>query len=459
MRNNLLAVLFLLLTNFASNSNAQTKPLAIGDKVPDIIIKDVLNYKTTSTKLSDFKGKLLILDFWATWCSPCVAMLPKTDSLQKKFAGEVEILPVTYEDKTMAAAFLTRLKSVKHISISSVINDKILNSLFVHGSIPYYVWIDKNGTVIATTESKEINEKNIRLAIDGVTPGIKNTIGELKREVDFNKTIFVTGIPFKTEEDDSSTHVEPILDNQILYQSILDGYVPNVVSKMYFDSSHFVATNAPILNFYRLYWGLKYNKSPLLFWGKSRYAVEIKDSVLYNKITSPLHGSPFDAWLVTNGYTYELIWKSARKWKDKYALLAEDLDRYFGKPFKLSVGLEKRMLSSDVLIETVQNGSLKTTGGTPFEKHNAYSYTQHNMPLSHFIALLEGYFWQNSERAVFDETKMNGNVDLILNCSMLDVNAVNKELEKYKLKFIAADRMTDVLVFKEDKTINSTQVK
>ncbi|NHA03279.1 TlpA family protein disulfide reductase [Mucilaginibacter sp. HC2] len=459
MRNNLLAVLFLLLANFAYDSYAQTKPLAIGDKVPDIIIQNVLNYKTTSLKLSDFRGKLLILDFWATWCSPCVAMLPKTDSLQKKFAGQVEILPVTYEDKTTAGAFLAKLKSVKHINISSVISDKILNSLFVHGSIPYYVWIDKNGTVIATTESKEINEKNIQSAINGVTPGIKNTIGELRREVDFNRPVFVTGIPFKGEEDDSLIHVEPIRDNQILYQSVLSRYVPNAASKLYFDSTHFVTINVPILSFYRLYWGMKYNKSPQLFWGKSRCAIEIKDSVLYDKIASPLHGSPFDNWLKTNGYTYELIWKSARKWKDKYALLAEDLDRYFGKPLKLSVGLEKRMVSSDVLIQTEQNGSLTTTGGAPFEKHDAYSYIQHNMPLSHFIALLEGYFWQNSERAVFDETKMNGKVDLNLNCYMADIDAVNKELEKYKLKFISADRMTDVLVFKEDKTTNSTQVK
>lgn len=54
--------------------NAQKIPkreLTIGDTLPDVEINNIVNYKAKSVKASDFKGKLLILDFWAT-CVPLV---------------------------------------------------------------------------------------------------------------------------------------------------------------------------------------------------------------------------------------------------------------------------------------------------------------------------------------------------------------------------------------------------
>ena len=164
-------LLLIILTSV--HTHAQTKPLNIGDQAPDITIAQLLNYKTSSFKLSDFKGKLLIIDFWATWCSPCVAMMPKTDSLQKQFNGRVQFLPVSKEGKNLVEGFLAKMNKEKHITIASACNDTLLNSLFVHHYLPYYVWIDQNGKVIATTEAKEVNEKNIWNALNGESGKIK----------------------------------------------------------------------------------------------------------------------------------------------------------------------------------------------------------------------------------------------------------------------------------------------
>ena len=51
----------------------EIKPLTIGDKVPDVEFENVINYSDKKVRLSDFKGKLMILDFWATWCTSCIA--------------------------------------------------------------------------------------------------------------------------------------------------------------------------------------------------------------------------------------------------------------------------------------------------------------------------------------------------------------------------------------------------
>ncbi len=72
------------------------KGIQIGQQVPDLLLTNLHNYRdkqgnlSSSAKISDFKGKLLILDFWATWCSPCVAMIPKMDSLQQEFKDKYD---------------------------------------------------------------------------------------------------------------------------------------------------------------------------------------------------------------------------------------------------------------------------------------------------------------------------------------------------------------------------------
>ena len=60
-------------------SGAQSPPvkvLSIGDTMPDITITNVYNYPSSTIHFSDLKGKLVILDFWATWCTGCKQEMP-----------------------------------------------------------------------------------------------------------------------------------------------------------------------------------------------------------------------------------------------------------------------------------------------------------------------------------------------------------------------------------------------
>src|SRR5690606_14700910 len=80
----------------AATAVASTKPLQIGDTIPDYLWHlplQVVNYSPAGGKdaitLNDYRDKLIILDFWATWCKPCISSLYKLDTLQKQFAGEL----------------------------------------------------------------------------------------------------------------------------------------------------------------------------------------------------------------------------------------------------------------------------------------------------------------------------------------------------------------------------------
>lgn len=85
-----LASLFIL-----AGCYSQSKPSSIGAPAPDFTIKD----SDHSVTLSQFRGKIVVLNFWATWCPPCVDEMPSLEQLQKKFQGtDVTILAVSVDD-------------------------------------------------------------------------------------------------------------------------------------------------------------------------------------------------------------------------------------------------------------------------------------------------------------------------------------------------------------------------
>ncbi len=84
----------------AAQSSAQASEpvlLAAGAQAPDFTVQDKAG---SPVKLSDYKGKVVVLDFWATWCGPCQRSLPHTNEVAKQFADKgVVVLAVNVWDK------------------------------------------------------------------------------------------------------------------------------------------------------------------------------------------------------------------------------------------------------------------------------------------------------------------------------------------------------------------------
>jgi peroxiredoxin len=59
--------------------------LAVGDLAPDWTLADAEGRKHS---LSEYRGRVVVLDFWATWCAPCAKVVPRMEKLHRKYGGQ-----------------------------------------------------------------------------------------------------------------------------------------------------------------------------------------------------------------------------------------------------------------------------------------------------------------------------------------------------------------------------------
>ena len=106
--------------------------------------------------LSDYKGKVVVLDLWATWCPPCQASLPHTNAVAKEFGPKgVTVLAVCVSDSKEAFdAWLPRHKAYSSIKFafdpSGRSKPSVVNKLYHVSGIPTQYIIGKNGKVVTS---------------------------------------------------------------------------------------------------------------------------------------------------------------------------------------------------------------------------------------------------------------------------------------------------------------------
>ena len=104
-------------------------------------------------KLSDLKGKVVLLDFWASWCGPCRRENPNVVNLYKKYNKDgFTVLSVSLDKSKSsweAAIEKDNLIWPYHVSDLQQWNSKVAKQYVVHG-IPFTVLIDQEGKIIKT---------------------------------------------------------------------------------------------------------------------------------------------------------------------------------------------------------------------------------------------------------------------------------------------------------------------
>ena len=129
-----------------------------GGEPPDFSAKDISGLVV---KLSDLKGKVVLLDFWATWCPPCRVEIPNLIAIQRKF-GEREfvLLSVSLDRDLQAARTFVRDKEMDWVHIIDWEAGREIAEKYGVNYIPSTFVIDRKGKIAASQlRGSDLEEK------------------------------------------------------------------------------------------------------------------------------------------------------------------------------------------------------------------------------------------------------------------------------------------------------------
>jgi len=419
--------------------------LTIGDQLPDFEIPAIIQGTKRTERSSAFKDQLLIIDFWSIYCSGCVAAMPKMDALQKHFGNKIKILPATYEPEALVANFWKKNRNTKDLSLSTVVEDKILASYFRHLTIPHEVWVYK-GKVIAITTDQYVNQENIQKVISGETVNWpeKNDFYSF----DGNKEPL-----FKLDKAQASP-------SSVIQYTAISGYKERVNSEGLSGGSGTVRDkkentirvfflNQSIFTSYEMNWRNLINPSTLI---RPTTAItpnqilwEVKDQSRY-KYDSKMNYQA--EWIRKNGICFESLNPDTGQTNvDISKSIIDGLNSLLG----LNVRWEKRREKVLVLVRTSDKDKLKSkTILTDFKDRfttKASTRQFRATPLSTFAYQINQ---QAKNPYVFDETAYSGEVDMDLDInSWTNISAIKKALQAYDLDLKEEERLVDKFVFTE----------
>jgi len=116
----------------------------VGDKAPDFTIRADNGRSVT---VHDFGGKLLVLNFWATWCQPCINEVPSLNQLQRALGSDGVVVLGVSEDED-AKAYKDFLARFQVSYLTSREPSKDTKNKYGTIQIPETYLIDRNGRVV-----------------------------------------------------------------------------------------------------------------------------------------------------------------------------------------------------------------------------------------------------------------------------------------------------------------------
>jgi thiol-disulfide isomerase/thioredoxin len=137
--------------------------IEVGQPAPNFKLQDLYGREVS---LDQYRGRVVLLDFWATWCGPCRMSMPLLERLQKEFPSTLILLAINLQDtKDEVKDFVYKMGLKSQILLDE---DGTVGQTYGAGTIPLEVLIDKEGIV--------------RFAQNGFDPG--STIAKLRAQIE-----------------------------------------------------------------------------------------------------------------------------------------------------------------------------------------------------------------------------------------------------------------------------------
>ena len=444
-------VLCLLTANFSLTAFPQENsivPLEVGDIVPNLTFNKITNTKESKIVLEENRDKILILDFWASWCSPCIASMPHLVNLQEKFKDKIKVILVNYEDKSVVDAFFKNREKLigKPISLPSLYNSAYLKAYFPHKFIPHTVIIDRNGKIIATTIPEEINADVIERVYNNQTVSIY-------RKYDGN--VVDQSVPFYNELSN-----EPILvrdgvygKDNLKFRSVLTKAIEGEISQIAPYFGRMLVSSSSILGLIKAAYSYSFN----YFYdnvSNNRIIIDVKniEKIAFPKgVTQQIR----EDWAKVNTYTYDLVFPEVYKDMEfhpgpdsirRYAceVMKKDIRDFSG----INTYIEEREIECLVIKATdttLINSKMDFGRSEDFPGKAGAIYRS-----KRFRLLFENLRLSlQHEQPLIDDTGYSGPINVKIEADMTNWKEVSKALENFGLYISRENRKIKMLIIKD----------
>lgn len=225
-------IVFLLMSNFCVITILAQDAYKVNSIVGNFEIKDAINTKAKS--LSAIKSKLTIIDFFGTWCIPCIKALPHLAELQQRFGDSIAIVLVSNEEKALLQNFVQK----RQLNFPLIVDaDNVITNLFQPPSYPYTVVMNNDDRVIQIANANALTIAMLQDALQQIKP-METTINKDTVE---NKIPEITPAspPIVSTKKMYSSNSLVALSQQLLYAAKTNtknsGFIENLAN-LSFDS-------------------------------------------------------------------------------------------------------------------------------------------------------------------------------------------------------------------------------
>lgn len=409
------------------------RSLQIGDTIPDELWHlplQVVNHpegKDTIT-LNDYRDKkLIILDFWATWCGACISMFPKIEVLQNANIEDLYVLPVSYESLEKVKGFSDRRKATVTATrdLLSVCKSVDLQKYFPHKILPHYVWISSNGVLLGASGGDQLTQDHISAAINGDITFRQKEDVRVSYHPDLPMITAVNGL-----DDDYIDHYSVVGR----YRRGLSGgtYVramPNGMQKI-------TCLNLDITALV----SCAFTRSDQ-YLGRNRVRFLAKDTSFY---FPPADYEEYQEWRKVHTLCYEIAGHSNIESLRK--IMQQDLDRIFPQ-FKI----ETKHITQPcwVMKGSTKHPKLKSVGGDRVSLIDRNGCSLKNASIFELFFNMNLLMFQNSEIPLEFALDDDEPVDLEFTCDLTDMDAINNALREYNIQFVLEERPVEMIVIQD----------
>jgi|GEM_PF-1560367 len=426
------------------------EPAKLKEQVPDVSFTVTEAGVKTVRKLSNYKGKIVLLDFWGVNCLDCIAAMPKMLDFQQRYKDNLQIIIVTRNTEEQISKLWKKLgllpDGMKWINAGKqlpfITNDSVLQRIFPYKGLPTHVWIGKESEYVSMAYSTSTTEGNIQKLVKGHPVNWDQISG-----VELNADTLLDN-PFLWLNDQNYQN------RSIPYFSFIGpriefgegGYGP---VKVIYDSATAKARGVSCMNktIIELYKEAYRDKLPFKpFIPNNRIVLEANDQ---SKYFAPRYDSNYYSWASRNLFCYAL--KCPVKLVDSiYPFMRKDLDRFFN----LTSKIEKRNIKCWVFkqINTEVNFVSKN-GKARYEREKGRLLIRNSSIKNLTYAIEDLVREKYPDMPVIDVTDYTGNIDIDLPWSddlkTLSIIDFRKEMQKFGLDIVEEYFPIEMLVISE----------